>query len=41
MRELRDILSQLASLRGRGEPAAVATVVRCAVPRTAGKAHVS
>ncbi len=28
MRELRDILSQLASLRGRGEPAAVATVVR-------------
>jgi len=28
MRELRDILSQLASLRGRGEPAVVATVVR-------------
>jgi xanthine/CO dehydrogenase XdhC/CoxF family maturation factor len=28
MRELRDILSQLAALRGRGEPAALATVVR-------------
>jgi len=28
MRELRDILSQLVALRGRGEPAAVATVVR-------------